>query len=210
MPSGLTQQVAPFTAMQNSALQGINQITPQAMNLTGLGANTQAQFASGQMQNNPYLNSYYNQAATQLTNQYQNATQPGIIATGEQTGSLGGTGYQNATQQAQYGLGQGLGTLGANMYEPAYAQGQQLQLQAAQGLPSAAMSLYGPLAAQYGAGSAQQAQNQNVLNTGYSNAVAKAQYPYAQLSEYGQGVGMALGSGGTTFANQPVVGGGKL
>lgn len=210
MPPGLQQQVAPMTAGQRAAITGINQTTPGAANLTGLGASTVGSFASGAQQNNPYLNSMYNQAATQLTNQYTNATQPGMVAQGEQTGSLGGTGNQNAQQQAQYGLGQGLGTLGANIYEPAYAQGQQLQLQAAQGAPAAAMGMFAPYAAQYGAGSATQAQNQNVLNTGYSNAVTAAQYPYAQLSEYGSGVGMALGAGGTTNAMQPIVGGTKL
>lgn len=208
MPSDLYQQTAPSNAYENMAMQGIGGMTPAAMNLTGLGANTMAQYASGQMQNNPFLNNYYNQAANQLTQQYQNATMPGIMANGAQTGSVGGTGYNNAIQQAQYGLGQGLATLGANIYEPAYQQGQQLQYGAAQGLPGAAMSLYSPLSALYGAGATQQQGEQNVLNTNYQNALAAQNYPFQLIGQLGSAFGATSGAGGTTISTQPMVGGG--
>ncbi len=118
MPAGLNQQVAPMTAGQTSALQGVNNVTPYAQNLTGLGANTVANFATGSQNNpqtNPQLANYYNAAAGQLTQQYQNATAPSIMAQGAQTGSVGGTGYNQAFNTAEYNLGQGLGTLGANI-----------------------------------------------------------------------------------------------
>lgn len=210
MPAGLNQQVAPLTQNQQGALSRIAQLTPQTEALSGLGAGDIAAFASGQMYNNPYLNNFYNQAATQYTNQFNTGTMPGLIAQGAQTGGLGGTGNREAQNQATYGYGQGLGTLAANMYEPAYAQGQQLQFQAGQALPGAASAMYAPYAAQYGAGAVRQAQQQNVLNTGYGNALAQIQYPFAMASEYGQALSMGLGSSGTTISQQPVIGGSKL
>ncbi len=69
------------------------------------------------------------------------------------------------------------------------------------------MSLYSPLSAQYSAGATQQAQNQSVLNTNYSNAVAQQQYPFALLSELGSAFGATAGAGGSTFGTQPIIGG---
>jgi hypothetical protein len=48
------------------------------------------------------------------------------------------------------------------------------------------------------------------MNTGYQNQLSAAQWPFALMSEYGQGLGMALGTGGTSTAMQPVIGGSKL
>lgn len=205
MPAGLNQQVAPMTQPQTDALSSANAITPAAMNLTGAGANTVASFASGAQQNNPYLDATFNQAATGLTNQYNTGTAPAAMAQAEQSGSFGGTGMNNAMTQNAYGYGQGLATLGANIYEPAYAQGQQNQLAAAQALPASAMALYNPLQAQYGAGAAQQNQNQTVLNTNYTNAAAQAQWPFTMLSELGSAFGATAGAGGTSVGIQPSI-----
>jgi len=211
MPANLNQQVAPMTAGQTSALSGMNALTPTAMNLTGLGAGEMASFASGAQNNpssNPELAAYYNAAAGPMVQNYQNAIAPSIMAQGQQSGSVGGTGYNQALNTGEYNLGQGLGTLGANIFEPAFQQGQQLQYNAAQGLPAAAMSLYSPLSAQYSAGATQQQQSQNVLNTNYQNALSQAQWPFAMLSELGGAFGATSGAGGTTIGSQPIIGGG--
>jgi hypothetical protein len=209
MPAGLNQQVAPFTPDQQSALSGISGLTGVAENLTGLGASDIAQFASGANAgpNNPYLAAYYGAAAQPTVTNYQNAVQPGLQAQAEQTGSFGGTGMMAQQGVNQQNLGNTLANLGASIYEPAYQQGQQLQFQAGQALPGAAAAMYQPYQAQYGAGAAQQAQTQAGLNTGYQNALTQIQWPFALLSEYGQALGMGLGSGGTTIGTQPIVGG---
>ncbi len=209
MPPGLQAQTAPFNQTEQSALSGISGVTPQAINLTGIGASDVAGFASGANAgpNNPYLAAYNNAAAQPLVTNYLNATAPSTIANAEQTGSFGGTGYNAAVGQNEQNLGNSLANLGANIYEPAYQQGQQLQFQAGQQIPASAASLYAPYQAQYGAGAAQQAQTQAGLNTSQQNAQLQAQWPFALLSEYGQALGMGLGSGGTTIGTQPVVGG---
>lgn len=210
MPADLNQSVAPFTSGQTTALQGINNITPTAMNLTGLGAGTLANFATGAQNNpstNPELTAYYNAAAAPLVQNYQNAVAPSIMAQGAQTGSVGGTGYNQAFNTAEYNLGQSLGTTAANIFEPAFQAGQQLQYNAGAALPTAAMSLYSPLSAQYSAGAAQQTQSQNVLNTNYQNALAAEQFPFAMLSELGGAFGATAGAGGTTVGTQPIIGG---
>lgn len=209
MPAGLAQSVAPFTPAQTTALSGISGLTPTAEGLVQSGAADLNAFASGQMSapNNPYLAAYTNAAAQPTVTNYLNATAPSTIANAEQTGSFGGTGYMAAVGQNEQNLGNTLANLGANIYEPAYQQGQQNQLTAGQALPAAAQSLYAPYQAQYGAGAAQQAQTQAGLNTGQQNAQLQAQWPFALLSEYGQALGMGLGSGGTTIGTQPTVGG---
>jgi hypothetical protein len=209
LPPGLQQQVAPFNPAQTSALSSIAGLTGPAMNLTGLGAGDIAQFASGANAgpNNPYLAAYANAAAQPTIQNYLNAVEPGIQANAEQTGSFGGTGMMTAQSLAQNNLAQGLASQNANIYEPAYQQGQSLQFAAGQQIPASVSSLYNPLQAQYGAGAAQQQQTQAGLNAGTSNALLSAQWPFALLSEYGQALGMGLGTGGTTTSTQPIVGG---
>ncbi len=81
---------------------------------------------------NPYLAPYYNQAADQVTGQYQNAIAPGVLASGIASGTLGSTGNVFTDRYAQDTLGQSLASLAAQIYEPAYAQERQLQFGAAQ------------------------------------------------------------------------------
>lgn len=177
-PSGLNQQVAPFTPGQRSALgqgQGLYQnvlrdaygVGPQAQSLANQGASTLGQFASGglmesqplqvsggaapvnanlnayasgqMMGPNPYLNSYYNQAALPLVSNYQSATAPMLAAQFQQAGAFNSPGYNQASGLAQQGLGQSLATLGANIYEPAYQQESANRLAAAQSIQQNAM-----------------------------------------------------------------------
>jgi hypothetical protein len=189
-PAGLNQNVAPFTPNQNQALQlGAGQ-TGAAQGLANLGANTVGQYASGQYLNpstNPSLGQYYNQAATNLTNQYATATAPSTMAAFQQAGAFDSSGYGQQVQQNAYGLGQGLATLGANIYEPAYQQQSAQQLQAA----------------------TQQQQQQNVNNANTANAAQAANWPYSILSQLGGALGLASGGGGFTSSTGPAPGGGK-
>ena len=227
---------------------------PQAQGLANQGAGVQSQFASGAMAPNnatinayasgatmgpnPYLNQYYNQAATGLSNQYKYATQPSLQAQFQQAGAFNSPGFAEAQGQAQYGLGQGLGTLGANIYEPAYqfesgnrlAAGQsQLggqefglgqQFNAAQGLSNAGAGLYAPAGAMsslgssalgnlYGIGSALQQQQQNALNINQTNAANAYNWPFTLLSQLGGALGQANLGGGVTTSTGPATSGGK-
>lgn len=206
MPQGLNQQVAPLSPYQTGALSAYGATTPEAVGLTGQGADVMSTFASGANlypSSNPMLSAYYNAAALPMTQNYQTATLPGIIANAAGTGSVGGTGYKQGITSAQEGLGQGLGTLAANTFEPAYQQGQQLQYNAGANLPNAAMSLFSPLSALYGAGATQQQNAQNILNTQYQNSVASTQWPFQLLGQLAGAFGSTAGAGGTTRATEP-------
>lgn len=208
-PQGLNQQVAPFSGFQNTALSNIGALTPLAQTYAQQGANTNALYASGGMLGpNPYLNQYYNQAATQDVNQYKFASQPSLQAQFQQAGAFNSPGFREAQGQLQYGLGQSLGTLGANIYEPAYQFESGQRLNAAQNMPGAVAGLYQPQQTLYGAGSAQQQQYQNQLNANRTNTAQQLNYPFAILSQLGSALGQGALGGGTTTTTGPASGGG--
>jgi hypothetical protein len=210
MPQGLNYQTAPFSAMQNSALSNIGNLTGTAQGLSNIGAMSNANFAAGnQAGPNPVLSQYFNSQAAPLISNYQNAVQPGLAAQFQQAGAFNSNGYNTAQGLAQQGLGQSLASLGTGIAVPAYEQGQQLQLQAAQGTPAAVQGLYAPSQNLYQAGSAQQQQQQNVLNTSQQNAAQQANWPFQLLRQLGGSLGQASGGGGNTVSFGPAAGGGK-
>jgi hypothetical protein len=204
-PTGLNQNVAPFTPAQTQALTAGQSLTAPAQSLANQGAATTGSFASGaQAGPNPTLNAYYNQAAQQLGQNYTYATQPALAAQAQQAGAFNSSGYNQAQGLAQYGLGQSLATLGANIYEPAYQQGQTNELNAATtGASSALSNLYQPTQQLYNIGSTQQQQAQNTNNAATANAAQQANWPYSILSQLGAALGQASGGGGTTVATGP-------
>ena len=209
MPQNLNQQVAGFSPAQNQALQAGQDVFGSAQNLANQGAATVGNYASGGMLGpNPYLNSYYNQAATQLGNQYKYSTAPSLMAEYQQAGAFNSPGFNDAMGQAQYGLGQGLGTLGANIYEPAYQFESGQALNAAQSAPQAAAGQFTPGQYLYGLGSAQQQQQQNQYNTDYTNALAQFNYPYQLLNMLGGGLGLFGQGAGRSWTTSPSMAGG--
>lgn len=212
MPAGLNQQVAPFTNYQTTGLQlGAGQ-TGAAQNLANTGANTIGNYASGGMLGpNPYLNSYYNSAALPLAQQFAYSTDPALMAQAQQAGAFNSSGFQQAQGLQQDALAQGLGTLGANIYEPAYQQESSNMLNAAENTGTGISNLYAPSTQLYNLGSAEQQQNQNVLNTNYQNAVTQANWPFNLLSQLGSALGQATGGAGRSVSVGPspgVAGGG--
>jgi hypothetical protein len=86
---------------------------------------------------NPWLKGTYNEAAKDVTTNYQNAVAPSLMAEGEMAAGGGpgalasGSGFNQQQWINQYGLGQNLGNLATNIYGGAYEQGVQNQLSAA-------------------------------------------------------------------------------
>ena len=207
-PQGLNQNVAPFTPFQNQAFNLGGSLTPQAQGLADIGAGGNALYASGAMVGpNPYLNAYAQAAGATDVNQYLQATQPSLMAQAEQSGTLNSSGFDQAQSNAQFNLGQSLASLNAGIYEPAYQLGTQEQLQAAQQTPGLVQGLYTPTQALYGLGSAQQQQQQNVLNAATQNAQQQVNFPFNLLQQLGVGLGLASGGGGVTKSVAPVPGG---
>lgn len=210
MPGGVEQQVAPFSNAQQAGLQLGQNETGSAQGLADLGANANSLYASGAMLNpssNPYLQSYYNAAALPMTQQFEFATDPSLMAQAQQAGVLDSSGFQQEQGLAQSALAQGLGNLGANIYEPAYQQGTQEQLGAAQNTGQQISNLYAPSQQLYNVGSTQQQQLQNTMNAQTANAGQAANWPFNLLSQLGGALGQASGGGGVTVAQGPSGGG---
>jgi hypothetical protein len=173
-------QVAPMSNLQTAGYNQIGTMGTTSPLLSAAEAQQQNTLAGGYLSpnSNPYLKDYYNSAAQQLVNQYQQATAPSVLASGLQTGTLGSTANQNAADQAQQGLSIGLSDLAANMYEPAYQQERSLQEGAAQRSPYLTQGMYIPATESIQAGGQLQQQLQNVLNQAQQNLGAQGMWPY--------------------------------
>lgn len=202
-PTGINQNVAPFSPDQMAALGLGTSLTPQAQSLADLSSFANSYYASGLANNpqtNPNLLAYANAAMIPYTQNYLQATQPSLLAQAEQSGTVNSSGYNQAIANAQNQYAQGAASLLANIYEPAYQLGTQEQMSAIQGMPAQVAGLYQPTQALYGLGSAQQQQQQNVLNAATQNAMQKANWPFNLLNILGQGLGLAAGGGGNTIS----------
>ena len=193
MPPGQNYSVAPFSPYQNQALSDIGGVTPLAGALGGAGAGMLGDTLSGKYLNpatNPYLTATFNEASKGLTDQYQLATAPSLMAEGQQAagggpGALQGSGFQQQQWENQYGLGQNIQNLGTNIFGGNYQQERQNQLGALGQLGATQGALYAPAQQLFNAGANQQGQQQNVLNTGTQNAIRQGQYPWSLLGQFG-------------------------
>jgi len=207
MPSTLNQQVAPFTQQQKDALQMISGTTPISSQLVGGGAQSLYSTMAGQYlnpQSNPYLDATFQSAARPLTQAYQFATAPSLMASAQQKGQMGGSAYNEMNLLNQYGLGQNLSDLAANIYGGNYQAERGRQAGAQAYLPSTTSALYQPSQALLGAGAYQQNQNQTVLDTNFNNALRAQQYPFALLSGFGGSLGQAGGGTGTSTSTSTI------
>lgn len=158
---------------------------------------------------NKYLQDYYNAAAQPVVQNFQQAVAPNILGNAVAAGGLGSSGTQQAFSDAESNLGQQLGNLSANIYEPAYEQGLQQQATAIGQAPALASGQYIPSQEMAGVGQQQQQQAQNVLQTGYQNALAQGMWPYTALQMFGPTIGQAVGNSGgsiTTSTNPAATG----
>lgn len=202
-PSPLpNQQVAPLTQQQQQAMNSVSQQAGSSQNFLNQAEGEQAQTIAGQglAPNNPYLADYFNAAAQPLTQQFEQATAPNILANAASTGTVGSAGMKQAFGNAETSLAQGLGNLGAGIYEPAYAQGVQNQQNAAQNAPNLASGQFIPSSQLSASGQIGQNQAQNVLSTQYQNLLGQANYPMQELNQLGAALGLASGGGGNTVS----------
>jgi hypothetical protein len=121
------QQIAGLSPLQQQGLNATSSYEAQTAGNLGTGAaSTASGILSGKMldpSTNPYLKKYYDQAAAQVTNQYQMGTSPNITANAVRQGGLGGSGQNQSEQYAKWSLGNDLSGLAADIYNPAYQAG---------------------------------------------------------------------------------------
>jgi hypothetical protein len=200
------QQIAGLAGMQQQGLGALGREAQSSSKLGNQATGTASDILGGKYLNpssNPYLKQYYDQAASQLTNQYQMSTSSDITAQAVRQGGLGGSGQNQAEQYAKWGLGQDLASLGAKIYEPAYQQGLD-QMTSVLGMTPGLMSAqFTPGQELIQGGGIQQNQQQNLLNARYQNQQNQFNLPYQKLGQYGSGVASMAGLGGTQINTQP-------
>ena len=200
-PSALNWQVAPFTGLQQ---QGFGQGAGMAgadYSLIDPAFQNVAATQEGQFLNpatNPWLRATFNAAAQPVTQQFEDATAPGINGMFAQAGSFGGSANQEAMSDQQKNLGQTLDNLATGIYGGNYEQERQNQLAQQQGLGNILQAGFAPSQELLGLGGQQQAQQQNILNTGVQNEQQMIQYPFQILGELGNALQQAVGGQGVT------------
>jgi hypothetical protein len=200
------QQIAGLAGMQHQGLGALGREAQSSSKLGNQATGTASDILGGKYlspSSNPYLKQYYDQAASQLTNQYQMSTSPDITAQAVQQGGLGGSGQNQSQQYAKWGLGQDLASLGAKIYEPAYQQGLDQMTSVLSQTPGLMQAQFTRGQGLLQGGQLQQQQGQNQLNALYQNQQNQFQLPYQLLGQYGSGVGQMAGLGGSQVNVSP-------
>lgn len=185
--SPLEMQAQNF-AMQNAARNPFQRVN-RFQNQFGMGSQPDMfglmQTAQGQnLQANPFLDDMYGAASRAMTEQFQEATMPGLNMTFGAGGRTGSGAHQHALQNAQDQLGQNLGELASNMYGQAYGTERNLQQQAQSQLGNQFMQEQGMLGNML-----QQNQNFAMQNAQQLPQLAAIDWNnIAQLSNVGQQV----------------------
>lgn len=201
MPGDLTMQNAGFTPEQLAAFQNMAGMTggAQALANTG-GMNAGATLGGAYLhpESNPYLSGTYDAAARKMTDAYQSAVAPGIMASAQRQGQFGSSAMEELMAMSRYDLGENLGNLGTSIYGGNYAAERDRQIQTMSQLPNTINSLYAPQTYLAGVGAQQQEQQQAEFDTSYTNAANAAEWPFNILSGFGAALGQAAGGGGTS------------
>jgi hypothetical protein len=203
----------PFSGQQvpQQQIAGLSSLRHAGLDTLGVDANAAGALGGGAIlsgkyldpSTNKYLKQYYDQAASQLTNQYQMATSPDITAQAVQQGGLGGSGQNQSQQYAKWGLGQDLASLGAKIYEPAYQQGLDQMTSVLGQTPGLMQAQFTPAQQMIQGGALQQNQAQQQLNALYQNQQGQFQLPFQKLGQYGAGVQGMAGLGGSQVNVSP-------
>lgn len=206
MPGDLNQQVAPFTPDQNTAMGLVSDQTGTATGLANAGAGNLTATLSGKYLDpttNPYLTATANEAAQNVTQNYENAVAPSNIAAAQSGGGLDSSAFAETQAQNQFGLGQNLQNLDTNIYGGNYSN-ERANMMNAQGLIGQTQSsLYAPANQLLGVGTLQQQQQQTGLDTVFQNALRAFNIPQQSLSQLGNLFGQATGGTGTSVSISP-------
>ena len=204
LPEGMNQQLAGFTPYQQAGLAGLGGAAGQQGQDVGAMRQSMLDTVGGQYldpSTNPWLEQTYRQGAKSLTDEYQQATVPGLMADAQRAGAFGGASDVQRQGFAQQGLGLGLSDLATNIYGGNYGRERQNQLQATSQIPSLMQSETSPWGTLMAAGGQQQQQQQAGLDIGTQNAARQYGFPQERLNSIGSFLGQLAGKAGDTRSN---------
>ena len=200
MPPELLQQLAGFNPTQEQGMDYLTQGAGGSADLAGAGAQQLQQTLQGQYlspESNPYLQSTYNAAADAMTNQYQQAIAPSLMAQAQQGGVMGGSAMNEQQAYNQFSLGQNLSDLASQIYGGNYAAERGNQLAGLGMVGAGQQALAQPGQQLLGVEALQQGQTQAGMDVATQNAQTRQEYPYKQASWLGNMLGTATSGGGS-------------
>lgn len=200
---GMNQQVAPFAPGQQAGLGLIYGNVGGAQGLSDIGAGMLADTLSGRYLNpnsNPYLAGTYQQAAQQMSDAYRYGAAPELMAAAARANALGGSAYNETADRQRYSFGQNLANLANQIYGGNYANERQNMMGAESMVPSAQGTLFAPGQTAFQAGSAEQQQQQALLDAFRQNVTQAVQWPYQVAGNMSSILSGAAGPSSNTIA----------
>lgn len=189
--------VAQFGQDTQNALGMFRNAATQGTAVPGAATNQLTQTLQGDYLNsNPHLDAMFNNAASRITENYQEAVAPQIAANFGLSGRTGSNmAFANANQNAQQALGDSLSGLAANIYGNNYQQERGRQMQAAGMAPSVAPLGYYDASQLLNVGELTDAKAQQNITDQYNRYTFNQNRPYDNLGRY---MGFLGGNYGTT------------
>lgn len=178
--------VAPLSSQTT---QGIQQYTQTANQGTPVADSAQNQvnatLQGDYLNSNPYLDAMYNNAASAVTRNYQEAVAPSIASNFGLSGRSGSNmAFANAMDSSRDTLSRNLSGMASNIYGGAYENERGRQMQAASLAPQTAGLNYFDANQLLQAGQLQDAFNQNRLNDKVNRFNFNQNRPWDNLSRY--------------------------
>lgn len=177
--------VAPFGQSTNQAFDMFRGNATQGTPVPQAATDQVAQTLQGDYLNsNPYLDAMYNNAASRVTENYQEAVAPSIGAQFDSAGRFGSGMYENAMQNSQQQLGDSLGMMASNIYGGNYENERNRQMQAASMAPSIAPLPYYDASQLLKVGEMEDAKEQQNVGDQFNRYMFNQQRPYDNLGRY--------------------------
>ena len=200
------KQTAPLTDLQQQGIGGIAAKGTTSQPIEDALAMLQKTMGQDAI-NNPLLAKYYMAAADPMVRSYQQATLPGINASALKSGAFGSSGHEQLVGESERILGESLDKLATGIYAPAWGAQETLKQNAAQQTPGLVAQSYLPSQMLTQAGTAEQTQMQQILNTAYENLYNMAGWPFQAQDIFANALKIAMGTNAGTLTNQIPVGG---
>lgn len=170
-------------------MQGANQFRTLAQQGTPVAAAAGQQvtdtLSGDYLNSNPYLDAMYNNAASAVTRNYQEAVAPTIAANFGLSGRTGSNmAFANTMNQSQDTLSRNLGGMAADLYGGSYENERNRQMQAAQLAPETAKLNYFDASQQMNLGGMFDQMSQAQLDDQFNRYMYEQNQPYDNLGRY--------------------------
>lgn len=152
---------------------------------------------------NPYLQEQIDYASGDVSNNFRNSIQPGLMSQFSSGGAFGGSAHQEAMQGAQSQLANSLGRLSSDMRFQDWNQGQDRAMQASLNMPNFNQGAYNDAQAMLGIGGQTQALQQQLLNNQYGDFVEGRDWRANNLGLSGSALGTIGGAYNTQTSPNP-------